>query len=41
MKKMNMYEAPKAEVIKMQNVSVLMVSGDAGLDGGGSGMGNE
>lgn len=38
MKKMNkMYEAPKAEVIEIQNVSVLMGSGDTGTTGNGSG----
>ena len=37
MKKINMYEAPKAEVIEMQNVAVLMES----TEGGGAGMGSE
>ena len=35
---MNEYEAPKAEVIEMQTISVLM---ESDTTGGGSGMGGE
>jgi hypothetical protein len=38
MKKMNkMYEAPRAEVVEMQNVAVLMGSGQGGSTAGDSG----
>ena len=34
-----MYEAPQSEVIEMQTVSVLMVSGDTTGGGGGTNVG--
>ena len=40
MKKMNkMYEAPQAEIIEMQTISVLMSSAGTDITGGGSGNG--
>ena len=36
-----MYEAPKAEVIEMQNMAVLMGSAESGDDGSGAGTGED